>query len=222
MPEPIKVLSDFAIGESVFLNENGSPAEYLVVNQGVPSNSSLYDSSCDGVWLLRKDIHSEREWNDSNANLYSYSTINTFLNGDFLNSFTSEVRAAIKQVKIPYNASGAKVSTKVFLLGAVEIGNLPDGAGYMYAQDDGAKLEYFYEGLDTAQNARRKAKLDGASCIWWLRTVRPSGTTNGVYVRKDGYFHSVGVTEVHGIRPALILPSTALFDPDTLEFVGVK
>ena len=41
--------SDLAVGSSVYLMENGAAAEYLVVNQGVPSNSSLYDASCDGT-----------------------------------------------------------------------------------------------------------------------------------------------------------------------------
>ena len=47
--------SDIAVGSSVYLLENGSPVEWIVVNQGIPSSSSLYDSSCDGTWLMRKD-----------------------------------------------------------------------------------------------------------------------------------------------------------------------
>ena len=53
--------SDLAVGSSVYLMENGVATEYLVVNQGIPSGSSLYDSSCDGTWLLRKDIYEKRQ-----------------------------------------------------------------------------------------------------------------------------------------------------------------
>ena len=116
--------SSLAVGSTVKLMEGGTEVEYLVVNQGIPSNSNLYDASCDGTWLLRKDIHSERQWNSSNVNDYANSTINTWLNGDFFNSFGSVEQAAIKQVKIPYRAgygsdgsaqSGANgLSCKVF------------------------------------------------------------------------------------------------------------
>ena len=96
--------SSLAVGTTVKLMEGGTAVEYLVVNQGIPGNSNLYDASCDGTWLLRKDIHSERQWNSSNVNDYANSTINTWLNGDFFNSFGSVEQAAIKQVKIPYRA----------------------------------------------------------------------------------------------------------------------
>lgn len=81
--------STLPVGSVVKLMEGGTAVEYLVVNQGIPSNSNLYDASCDGTCLLRKDIHSERQWNSSNVNDYANSTINTWLNGDFFNSFGS-------------------------------------------------------------------------------------------------------------------------------------
>ena len=41
--EPIAgvLASTLAVGSSVYLMENGSAVEYLVVNQGIPGNSSL-------------------------------------------------------------------------------------------------------------------------------------------------------------------------------------
>lgn len=61
---------DIAVGSVVKLMEGGTAVEYLVVNQGIPENSSLYDASCDGTWLLRKDIHSNRQWHTSDVNEY--------------------------------------------------------------------------------------------------------------------------------------------------------
>ena len=75
--------SSLAVGSTVKLMEGGTAVEYLVVNQGIPGNSNLYDASCDGTWLLRKDIHSNRQWHTSNVNKYETSAINTWLNGDF-------------------------------------------------------------------------------------------------------------------------------------------
>ena len=46
---PIKdiLASDLVVGSTVKLMENGVSTEYLVVNKGKPSGSSLYDDSCD-------------------------------------------------------------------------------------------------------------------------------------------------------------------------------
>ena len=41
--------SDLAVGDIVKLTENGTPVEYIVVNQGIPENSGLYDASCNGT-----------------------------------------------------------------------------------------------------------------------------------------------------------------------------
>ena len=66
--------STLSVGSTVKLIENGAAVEYLVVNQGIPENSSLYDTSCDGTWLLRKDVHSDRQWN-TQYNTYENSLI---------------------------------------------------------------------------------------------------------------------------------------------------
>ena len=60
------------------------------------------------------------------------STIQSYLNGTFLNLFDSNIKDAIKQVKIPYrknggsggtNQSGANgLSCKIFLLSGYEVG----------------------------------------------------------------------------------------------------
>ena len=145
---------DIAVGSTVKLMEGGAAVEYLVVNQGIPSNSNLYDASCDGTWLLRKYIHSERQWNTSNVNKYESSAINTWLNGEFFNALGSVEQAAIKQVKIPYRAGGGSggtdqsgangLSCKVFLLSCYELGWTTSNSS-MYPVD-GAKLDYFIAG----------------------------------------------------------------------------
>ena len=221
--------STLPVGSTVKLMENGAAVEYLVVNQGIPSNSSLYDASCDGTWLLRKDIHSERQWNSSNVNDYANSTINTWLNGDLFNSFGSVEQAAIKQVKIPYRAgsgssgtdqSGANgLSCKVFLLGGYEIG-LPTQVG-SYLPRDGAKLDYFENGTGDSATSKRIAYLNGSAAYWWLRSLHTNGTYYVWYVSTDGTNGSSNVANSFGIRPALVLPSNALFDETTMLLKGV-
>lgn len=216
-----------AVGSAVKLMESGTAVEYLVVNQGIPENSSLYDASCDGTWLLRKDIHSNQKWNTSDVNIYETSAINTWLNGDFFNSLGSVEQATIKQVKIPYLAGGGSggtdqsgangLSCKVFLLSGPEVGL----AGVSSMPNDGTKLSYFESGTGTSANNKRSANLNGSAAIWWLRSPTTGGTGRVWLVLPGGSFDFTNASTSYGIRPALILPSNALFDETTLLLKGV-
>ena len=219
--------SSLAVGSTVKLMEGGTAVEYLVVNQGIPSNSSLYDASCDGTWLLRKDIHSNRQWNPSYVNKYESSAINTWLNVDFFNSLGSAEQAAIKQVKIPYRKNGGSggtdesgangLSAKIFLLSGYEVGWTTSDNEYFPV--DGAKLSYFEPGTGTSANNKRIANLNGSASIWWLRSPRTgyTGAVWGVYSDGGYGYDDDGLTShSYGIRLALILPKTALFDASTL------
>ena len=112
-----------AVGSIVKIKVNGASKDFIVVQQGNP-NTSTYDSSCAGTWLLMKDIYTTSTFGSNNS--YKDSSIHTYLNGTFYNLIDSNIRAAIKQVKIPYQngtgsggslATGSNgLSTKVFLL----------------------------------------------------------------------------------------------------------
>lgn len=218
--------SSLAVGSTVKLMEGGTAVEYLVVNQGIPENSSLYDASCDGTWLLRKDIHSNRQWNTSNVNKYESSAINTWLNGDFFNSLGSVEQATIKQVKIPYRHGGGSggtdqsgangLSCKIFLLSGCEVGI----GGADYVPQDGAKLDYFNQ--NTSADSKRIAYLNGSAAKWGLRSQYAAYASNVLFVSISGNYSQSGASGLHGIRPALVLPSNALFDKTTMLLKGVK
>ena len=82
-------MSDLGIGHSIKLNLNGTPWDWLVVHQGLPS--SIYDASCDGTWLLMMDIYENRVWQSGNINKYESSDIYTYLNNPFLNLFDGNI-----------------------------------------------------------------------------------------------------------------------------------
>lgn len=213
--------SSLAVGTTVKLMEGGTAVDYLVVNQGIPSNSSLYDASCDGTWLLRKDCHSKRVWNTSNINNYETSAINNWLNGDFFNNFGSVEQATIKQVKIPYGkgsgsssiTSGASgLPVKIFLLGCAELEIT--GSNLM---TDGATLAYF----SGAADSDRVAMLNGATAFWFTRSTY-SGNSSRVYsITFSGGPAWGNASDPNSIRPALVIPKTALFDASTLILKGV-
>lgn len=199
-----------AVGSIVKLKVNGAAKEFIVVHQGKPG--SMYDESCNGTWLLMKDIYESRQWHSTNTNYLEYSTIHSYLNSTFLNLFESNIRAAIKQVKIPYrkngfgggaDQSGANgLPTKIFLLSGYEVGwTTSDNQNFPV---DGAKLSYFEAGTGTSANNKRVANLDGSVFFWWLRSPYASG--NVWRVSPNGLYDSSSASYSNGIRPALILP----------------
>ena len=216
---PKKLASDYAIGESVFLIENGSPVEYLVVHQGLPS--SMYDSSCNGTWLLRKDIYTKRDQADE-VNDYERTSIHSLLNGSFLRLFDSNIQNAIKQIKLPYHKgtgsdgsikSGTSgLSTKVFLLGGYEVGWTTSKDEYL--PKDGAALSYF-TGTSSVLTSKRIGYYNGTATGWWFRSPY-TGSDDGFFGSSNGgNLASVGSLVSYGVRPALILDSNTKFNIET-------
>lgn len=201
-----------AVGSIVKLNVNGAAKEFIVVHQGKPS--SLYDESCDGTWLLMKDIFEATRWHSSDVNNLENSTIHSILNSTFLNAFESNIRDAIKQVKIPYRKNGGSSGSdqsgangllcKIFLLSGYEIGFTTSDNPYF--PQDGAKLSYFESGTDTSANNKRIAKLNGSADYWGLRSPVTYGTSLVWFVNYDGVGETSKASSSTGIRPALILP----------------
>ena len=206
-------MSDLEIGQTIKLNLNGTPWDWMVVHQGLPS--SIYDASCDGTWLLLNDIYEKREWHSSNDNKLENSTIHSYLNGDFLNLFDSNIKGAIKQVKIQYrqkggsggtNQSGSNgLSCKIFLLSGYEVGWTSNNNKYF--PNDGAKLSYFESGTGRLANGKRIAKLNGSADNWWLRSPYTNNTGKVWYVFSEGDYRNIVVSSSYGVRPALVLPS---------------
>ena len=169
-------------GDIIQLRENLVPVDYIVVHQGLPS--SMYDASCDGTWLLRKDIAENRSWDSGSSNVLETSDIQAYLNGDWMNRYDPDVVQAIKQVKIPYRQNGGSdgtdrsgsngLSCKIFLLSGKEVGW--DSSDNQYFPNDGAKLSYFLDGTGSSANRKRVATLNGRAADWWLRSPNTNGT----------------------------------------------
>ena len=211
-------LSSKAIGSTIKLKVNGSARNFIVVHQGKPS--SVYDDSCNGTWLLMQDIYENRAWHSSNTNDYANSTIHSYLNSTFLNLFESNIKNAIKQVKLPYRkgsgtsttvTSGSNgLSAKIFLLSATEtsfdFSYMPSG--------EGAELAYFKGCADNSSDSKRVAYLNGSATYWWLRSPYCGNFVYALYVSSNGDWGRSLCSNSYGIRPALILPSTLLVSDD--------
>lgn len=206
-----------AVGSIVKIKVNGAAKDFIIVHQGLPS--SAYDASCNGTWLLMKDIYTTSTFSNNN-NSYKDSSIHSYLNGTFFNLIDGDIRNAIKQVKIPYQngtgsggslATGSNgLSTKVFLLSGYEVGWTTSDNSYF--PKDGAKLDYF--GSGSGGNSKRVAYNGSSAAVWWLRSPSTDGTSYVWSVNSDGSYYSNWYNSSCGVRPAFILPSTLVVSDD--------
>lgn len=212
-----------AVGSIVKIKVNGAAKDFIIVQQGNP-NTSTYDSSCAGTWLLMKDSYNYMKWDGTWKNNYASSYINSWLNGTLYNLIDADIRAVIKQVKIPYydgssygdalHTGANGLNTKVFLLSGIEVGwtNRTDE----YFPNDGAKLSYFLAGTGTNENKKRVAYRNGSAQDWYLRSPRIINTSsNNVWkVADDGSYDYDNCVNSNDIRPAFVLPSTLVVSDD--------
>ena len=202
-------LSTKAVGSIVKIKVNGAAKDFIIVHQGLPS--SAYDASCNGVWVVMKDIYTTMKWDGSN-NDYLNSDMTAYLNGTFISLIDADIRNAIKQVKIPYTnysnnnvMSGSNgLSCKVFLLSGTEVGF----SGVSYMNTEGAKLSYF----DSA--SKRVAYNGSSAAAWWLRSPDADSGYDVWYVKSDGSSDSWNYNYTYGVRPAFVLPSTLVVSDD--------
>lgn len=206
-PQPI---SNLSVGDIVKVKESGTDVDYIIIQQGDP-DATMYDASCDGAWLLRKDVVRQSQWNSTGVNSYSGSTIDIYLNSTFIN--TTNISDIIKEVKIPYRTIGKYgqnyslengLSTKVFLLSGSEVNTTVP----TYMSIEGVHLGYFYD------NTSRLAYDNGNVKVWWLHSP---------YTLDEGYVWFVDAMGTFGrdvaqegssrwVRPAFIIPSNTLID----------
>ena len=202
-------LSTKAVGSIVKIKVNGAAKDFIIVHQGLPS--SAYDASCNGVWVVMKDIYTTMKWDGSN-NDYLNSDMTAYLNGTFISLIDADIRNAIKQVKIPYTnysnnnvMSGSnRLSCKVFLLSGTEVGF----SGVSYMNTEGAKLSYF-------DSASKRIAYNGSSAAgWWLRSPYTRNSNYVWSVKSDGSGGYWYCDSTYGVRPAFILPSTLVVSDD--------
>lgn len=212
-------LSTKAVGSIVKLKVDGTLRDFIVVHQGKPS--SLYDASCDGTWLLLKDCLEQKRWHSANTNDYKNSEIHSYLNNTWLNKLDANIRAQVKQVKLPYVngtansavASGANgLSCKIFLLSGYEVGFTQSDNSYFPV--DGARLAYFENGTGTSALNKRIANYNGSATGWWLRSPSTYYTDGAWLVYTDGSYNNSYCAGTCGVRPALVLPSSLLVSDD--------
>lgn len=177
-------LFDVAEGGTVLMDEGGNVAEFIVAKHG-------YESELNGVGrtlLIRKRYPTLMNW-DSSWSAYAQSDINTWLNGEYLNTFSSAQKEAIGSTTFYYtpgftamdfSVGSSKVSTMskaVFLPSAHEFGGDCEGNDVFgwtknspdYKYNEGTSFPQAKGILESMLAADNAAITDG-SCRVFTRT----------------------------------------------------
>lgn len=216
-------LGDLEIGTIVHIKENGVYQDYLVVHHGLPG--AMYDSSCNGTWMLRASIDFKMPFGSNEVNTIEKSTVQPWLDGEMLSKYDADIQNVIKQVKIPYVAgfAGAPAKTgsngyscKIFLLSAKEVGWTQSIAAEFNLPNDGAKLSYFLSGSSYQANNKRTFPSNVSFANYtWLRTPG-SQNVNSFYA--GVIYNTGGNVDMHqsnmdgGVLPAMVLPPDLAVD----------
>lgn len=194
-------ISDVDVGSSVYCKVNGVRTEFLIVQKGNP-DTSIYDSSCDGIWLLSKDCLAEMKfeyeysyvpfWKDNRGTYIN--PVYVWINGDFYNSI--DIKNIIKPIKIPYITS--KYDTGVyqlpctcFLLGALELGLSPAVA--TVGTESGHLLQYFKNWTSEGNFGYQEQKQ--------LRIANYGNETNVRWFTRDDYLLTGSIGGVIVVNP---------------------
>jgi hypothetical protein len=209
---PTVKLGTKSVGSIIKLNELGRPANYIIIQQGLPSSGN-YDASCNGTWVRRQSAVAEKEWDSSN-NDYANSDIHSWLNNTysgFLAMLDDDIHSqGVLNVKIPYrpgsgmsstvNSGSRGLSCRAFLLSMLEVGLTPG-----YSPREGATLSYFSSG----GASRRIVNYNGSPARAWSRSPDLGADDGSVVcaVEADGGADYWGCYDSYAVAPALILNS---------------
>ena len=196
-------LGDMAVGSTVKIKVNGTPTEFLIVQQGSPGSGN---NDFDGTWVLLWGIWSNERCYDytayrgfrfSETNLYSY------LNNTFFTAINEQTRSNIREVYLRDGYDGRYesdnfVNCKIFPLAGTEVGT-------SYIIPGLRKLAYFSDGPSSSDSSysKRVAYYNGSKSDWWIRDYTPDD--NQRVITASGSISGAWPKDYHGVRPAFIL-----------------
>ena len=190
-----QLLSAVTPGTLVKLNENGIPVEFYVAKQG-------YESALNGdgrVLLVRKDVHSNGQWNAPNVNTYANSTIDNWFNTTYKSLLDSWVQMAIGTTKFYYtpgngNNTVTTLERAVFALSMTESGL---SAGYFNVEGSKLPVYNFLIGKP-----------------FWTRTPNTKYTSQAQAVNQSGGINTPYANSTNNYRPSFTAPNNLVVLPD--------
>jgi hypothetical protein len=202
-------------GYTVYLHEQSGYFPYLVLT-GNYNGSAL---------LLRKYLLDQNHtFNDHNnvvyAGYYADSSIDRYLNTDYLRSLDTRLQNIILDSKITITTKSSlsiegtqteEITRRVFLLSHTEV-CLPDSGT---ASKEGKPLLYFKE-----TSHQIAYKQNEAAFSWWLRTSSTDEDNTAWGIGPAGEIDGVEIDRKNGVRPAFCLKNTQEIETDNTIVPG--
>lgn len=197
--KPKKLLSSLSEGSLVSVLEDGKLTPFYVAKHN-------YEADLNGegrTLLVRKNLHSNRQWNAPNGNAYAESSINTWLNGDYADTLSAIVKSAVSVTNFKYtigngNKTLSTLGKSIFLLSAAEVG----AASPNYFNAEGSLLPI-------ASALVHATPDSGTEVRYWTRTPEFTSSVSAIYIDPSvSVIHGgVASTTQLGIRPCFTLPA---------------
>ena len=194
------LLSAVPIGTIVNISENSTPTRFIVVQHGHPTADN------GRTLLTRESLCDRMKWNANIVNTYADSTVDEWLNNEYLNLIDSNVRSQISSVDIPYtpgngNYTVTTLSRKVFLPSCTEImSTIPT-----HCNIEGSQLSYFQGKTSRSDYI---GYLNGSPAPWPSRSPMTTDNEAIHIVNAAGYFVSSSSNLTYAPRPMFTLPDT--------------
>lgn len=192
------------LGYTVYIAENQNMIPYLVLTHKYNDN----------VLLLRKNLLDERQMfnpNVSGNGYYEDSSIDQFLNKEFINSFSPQMQEKIikSNITITDRSSIGRIGKgttdirrQIFLLSYTELAL----SGTTMPSVEGKPLKYFKK-PDAIIAYHEDLEKYGAGS-WWMRTSYTAENNVAWSIGFEGSVGGEGVYYDNGIRPAFCVDKT--------------
>lgn len=185
-------VGELDVGTSVYVDVDGVRTEFLVVHQGNP-DSTHYDVSCSGTWVLMKDIYTLIKWSDYSGTKYADLTFG--LVRPLAQAFPSKLDVTIQDNLIP-----------IKMIDTTSYTDISGDKVFPLASYDISELEYFNDGV----LSKRVAKYEGVATDYWLRDSTGYGTDVQIITSTGALSITAAVNYAKGFRPVYILNPTSL------------
>lgn len=226
-------ISDLPCGTMIKISYDGTQTKFLIAQQGNP-DSSYYDSSCAGAWIMSQDCIDSYMF-DKNYKSFGRSALKQYLESTIFPKFSSALQEKMVNAMLP--VAGSTVSCKLFVPSAYELGFITSDMPYQSSYNmtiDGKKSDYFLSGTGTDACAKRIAYYGGNAIGYWTRTVdvgysEALGTVYFEYTCGEDGKLNINSTDItwgttHGVRIEFIVPSSleVLVQQDNEGYYTVK
>lgn len=202
-----RTLSQLDLGTSVYIEENETPKEYILMKKDVA-----------GCILLRAQALEARRINPTNVSNYEGSEMDNWLINEetgYMSLFTTAIKNAIISRSRPtydYGDSECRwISRRAFLLTQGEVFNSTPTATEPLATLSPV-LSIWNPAL-----GRSCHNESGVAVGWWVSS--PSSATSVIYVGGSGSSNSVIASAAYWVRPALNVASATIVSDEGAETI---